>query len=262
MSTESQGYDAETGIYSYKRDGQWYFTVCPPDQVITKKVDGIWHFIDTCGKGGTTPDPKPEPEPEPEPEPVPETSLGTVVVSGPTESNVEKVDRYMVAADGDANPKAFEWSTVGGQISGSGLSIQVYWLEEGAGSVTCKVTSTDAGVTDSPTIQTVNVTVSPVSVDPQTVVGDVVITGPDQGYIGDEEIYTCEFSGDIVSPIYRWTIIKPSGQKYAFGGLTDNKIGVRMVSPGGFVVACAVDAEDSSVKERNVQGSLNVQVMT
>ena len=173
MTEHVQGFDPKTGIYSYKRDGQFHFSFCPPDQIIMKKVNGKWYFIDNCTTGGTTPDPKPEPEPEPEPEPVPETSLGTVVVSGPTESQVEKVDRYMVTADGDANPKAFTWLAKGGQISGSGLSVQVYWLEEGEQSITCTVKSTDEGVTDSPINKTVNVTVSPVSVDPQTVVGDV-----------------------------------------------------------------------------------------
>jgi hypothetical protein len=45
-------YDSISGIYSYKKDGQWFFSVCPPDQVASKRVDGKWYFIELCVGGG------------------------------------------------------------------------------------------------------------------------------------------------------------------------------------------------------------------
>jgi hypothetical protein len=52
MSKHVQGFDAETGVYSYKKDGSWFFSTCPPEQVQSKRVDGKWYFIETCGGSG------------------------------------------------------------------------------------------------------------------------------------------------------------------------------------------------------------------
>ena len=53
MSKKRNSYNPETGYYSYKKDGQWFFSVCPPDQVASKKVDGKWYWIEMCvGSGG------------------------------------------------------------------------------------------------------------------------------------------------------------------------------------------------------------------
>ena len=55
----AENYDPENGIYSYKKDGQWFLSLCPPDQVITVKKDGKWHWIETCGGSGGDPIPGP-----------------------------------------------------------------------------------------------------------------------------------------------------------------------------------------------------------
>jgi hypothetical protein len=52
VSHTKESYNPETGIYSYKKDGQWFFSFCPPDQVASKRVDGKWYFLDHCGGGG------------------------------------------------------------------------------------------------------------------------------------------------------------------------------------------------------------------
>ena len=51
-------YDSESGLYSYKKDGQWHFSFCPPDKIIMKKADGKWHFIDNCTKEDSEPEPE------------------------------------------------------------------------------------------------------------------------------------------------------------------------------------------------------------
>ena len=52
MSTLTTSYDPNTGIYSYKKDGNWFFSVCPPDQIASKRVDGKWYFVELCVGGG------------------------------------------------------------------------------------------------------------------------------------------------------------------------------------------------------------------
>jgi hypothetical protein len=52
MSLTLSSYDAKTGIYSYKKDGTWFFSFCPPENVASKRVDGKWYFLDNCGGGG------------------------------------------------------------------------------------------------------------------------------------------------------------------------------------------------------------------
>ena len=52
MTTQAASYDSKTGVYSYKKDGSWFFSSCPPEQIQSKRVDGKWYFIETCINGG------------------------------------------------------------------------------------------------------------------------------------------------------------------------------------------------------------------
>ena len=52
MSLTLSSYDPKSGIYSYKKDGTWFFSFCPPEDVASKRVDGKWYFLDNCGGGG------------------------------------------------------------------------------------------------------------------------------------------------------------------------------------------------------------------
>ena len=52
MSILTTSYDPNSGIYSYKKDGTWFFSTCPPDQVASRRVDGKWYFVELCVGGG------------------------------------------------------------------------------------------------------------------------------------------------------------------------------------------------------------------
>ena len=52
MSILTTSYDPSSGIYSYKKDGTWFFSTCPPDQIASRRVDGKWYFVELCVGGG------------------------------------------------------------------------------------------------------------------------------------------------------------------------------------------------------------------
>lgn len=100
----------------------------------------------------------------PAPPPPPATSIGTVIITGDTVGlEVNRSGSYTATPSGDASSLAYTWSAVGGTVRGSGnaRTCTVDWTIEGAGSVTCQVSSTDPGVTDSPQSDTLNVTIAP-----------------------------------------------------------------------------------------------------
>ena len=91
----------------------------------------------------------------------PATSIGTVTVSGnaaPTDGGSET---YTVAISGDAGNLAYSWSVdQSGTVNGSstGATVQIDWSGTDVSTVTCSVSSTDAGITDSPQSGTLSVT--------------------------------------------------------------------------------------------------------
>jgi len=100
----------------------------------------------------------------PAPPPPPATSIGTVIITGDTAGlEVNSAGSYTATNSGDASALAYTWSAVGGTVRGSGRSknCTVDWTIDGAGSVTCVVSSTDPGVTDNPQDDTLDLTIAP-----------------------------------------------------------------------------------------------------
>ena len=96
----------------------------------------------------------------------PATSIGAVVVAGSDTAADSASETYTVtAASATASPLAYAWAVTGdAAITAGGTTASAtveFTLSSGTATVTCAVSSTDAGVTDSPASgNTINVTVS------------------------------------------------------------------------------------------------------
>jgi hypothetical protein len=102
------------------------------------------------------------PAPPPPPPPPPSTEIGAVIVSGATTADVLDTETYSATAPGaTASGLSYSWSAVGGSPVPSGSSCTVEWQQDGAGSVTCIVNSSDPNVTDNGQTDTISVTVNP-----------------------------------------------------------------------------------------------------
>ena len=91
----------------------------------------------------------------------PATSIGTVTVSGATGPTDGDTEAYSASISGTAGNLSYAWSVGGsGTINGSstGSTVSIDWAGTTASTVTCVVTSGDAGVTDSPATGTLSVT--------------------------------------------------------------------------------------------------------
>ena len=98
----------------------------------------------------------------PPPPPPPSTEIGAVIVSGATIVGVLDTETYTATTPGaTASGLSYSWSAVGGSPVPSGSSCTVAWQQDGAGSVTCVVNSSDSNVTDSGQSDTISVTVNP-----------------------------------------------------------------------------------------------------
>lgn len=93
--------------------------------------------------------------------PVP-TSIGTVTVSGENSPTEGDVDTYSVTNDGDAGNLSYSWTIVGGTGSSTTDTCEVTWGPDGAGSVSCSITSGDDAPTDSPASDSLSVTINAV----------------------------------------------------------------------------------------------------
>ena len=92
----------------------------------------------------------------------PATSIGTVTVSGADTASNGDTETYSVSVDGDASGLSYSWSVTGDGVANGGSTGTTFDvdLSTGSASVTCAVTSSDAGVTDSPASGSIDVIVS------------------------------------------------------------------------------------------------------
>ena len=91
----------------------------------------------------------------------PATTVGTVTVTGEDAPADPSTEQYSGSIGGDAGNLSYAWSVDGsGTINGSSTSsnVTIDWAGTAASTVTLVVTSTDAGVTDSPATGTLSVT--------------------------------------------------------------------------------------------------------
>ena len=89
------------------------------------------------------------------------TSIETVTVTGDATPTDGSTETYSAAISGTAGNLSYAWSVDGsGTVNGgaTGSTVNIDWSGTDASDVTCVVTSTDAGVTDSPATGTLSVT--------------------------------------------------------------------------------------------------------
>ncbi len=92
----------------------------------------------------------------------PATNIGTVTVSGASNASDGDTETYSVSNSGNASGLTYAWSVSGNGVANGGTTGSTFDVDLSAGSatVTCAVTSSDAGVTDSPASGNISVTVS------------------------------------------------------------------------------------------------------
>ena len=93
--------------------------------------------------------------------PPPATTIGTVTVTGDATPTDGTTETYSASISGDAGNLTYKWSVSdSGTVNGgdTGSSVDIDWSGTDASTVTCVVTSGDAGATDSPVTGTLTVT--------------------------------------------------------------------------------------------------------
>ena len=92
----------------------------------------------------------------------PATTIGTVTVAGASAASDGDTETYTVGNDGDAGGLTYLWSVTGDAVINGGATgtSADFDLSTGSATITCTVTSSDAGVTDSPASDNITVTVS------------------------------------------------------------------------------------------------------
>ena len=94
--------------------------------------------------------------------PPPATSIGTVTVSGAASSTDSSTESYSVSVNGDAGGLTYSWSVTGDGVANGGTTGSSFDVDVSTGdaTVTCVVSSSDAGVTDSPATGSIAVSIS------------------------------------------------------------------------------------------------------
>ena len=92
----------------------------------------------------------------------PATTIGTVTVSGASTASDGDTETYSVSNSGDASGLTYAWSVLGDGVANGGTTGSTFDVDLSTGDVlvTCAVSSSDAGVTDSPASGDISVTVS------------------------------------------------------------------------------------------------------
>jgi len=139
-------------------DGSFNFTFIRPNEIkrgalFTDAMELIEHYVFPSISGGkvmtvTPPGSADRPSAAP-----PATSIGTVTVTGNATPADGSTETYTVSRSGDAGNLSYAWTVdQSGTISGdsTGSSVDVAWSGTDVSTLTCSVTSGDAGVTDSP----------------------------------------------------------------------------------------------------------------
>lgn len=90
------------------------------------------------------------------------TSIGTVTVTGAATASNGDTETYSVGNSGDASGLTYLWSATGTAVINGGATgtSADFDLSTGSATITCTVTSSDAGVTDSPASNNISVTIT------------------------------------------------------------------------------------------------------
>ena len=139
-------------------DGAFNFTFIRPNEIkraalFTEAFEIIEHYVFPSISGGkvmTVIPANAEPKPGGAP---PATTIGTVTVTGNAAPSDPSTETYSVSISGDAGGLTYQWTVdQSGTVNGSstGQTVTIDWSGTDVSTVTCSVTSSDAGVTDSP----------------------------------------------------------------------------------------------------------------
>ena len=90
------------------------------------------------------------------------TTIGTVTVAGDATPVDAATETYTVSNSGDATGLSYAWSVSGDGVANGGTTGTSFDVDVSAGTatVTCVVTSSDAGVTDSPATGSLSLTIT------------------------------------------------------------------------------------------------------
>ena len=160
--------DSKAGTYiRIDHDGSFNFTFYGANNIgraalFTDAYELIEHYVFPAISGGkvmtvTPPGGASRPTVAP-----PTTYIGTVTVSGASTAADGDTETYSVSNSGSAGGLTYSWSVTGdgvanGEATGSTFNVD---LSDGDAVVTCSVTSSDAGVIDSPASGSISVTVT------------------------------------------------------------------------------------------------------
>ncbi len=92
----------------------------------------------------------------------PVTTVGTVTVTGASTASDSDTETYSVSNSGNASGLTYAWSVTGDGVANGGTTGSTFNVDLSTGTavVACAVSSSDAGVTDSPQSGNISVTVS------------------------------------------------------------------------------------------------------
>ena len=148
----------------------------------------------------------------------PATSISTVNVTG----NVSPIDgetqQYSVDVTGDAGGLTYAWSASGNAvINGSSTGTTANFdVSTGASTISCQVTSSDAGVTDSPANGSISISTAAKTIE------TVTVSGEENPTDGATEAYTVNISGNADDATYVLTSSEAgdtvSGLEVTFNG--------------------------------------------
>ena len=145
-------------------DGSFGFDFFGPNEVrraalFTDSYEIIEHYVFPVISGGKVMTVTPAGA-APKPGGAPAPTVGTVTVSGDATASDGDTKTYTVSISGTASSLSYQWTVTGdGTVNGgaTGASVDVD-LATGSATVSCQVTASDAGVTDSPQSGSISVT--------------------------------------------------------------------------------------------------------
>ena len=128
----------------------------------------------------------------------PATSIGTVNVTGNASPIDGETQPYSVAITGDAGGLTYAWSATGNAVvNGSATGTTANFdVSTGASTISCQVTSSDAGVIDSPADGNISITTA------AKTIGTVTVSGEENPTDSSTEAYTVAISGNADDATY------------------------------------------------------------
>ena len=184
--------------------------------------------------------------------PVSGKALGTVAVTGPTDTTVGPHSYSATVSDSevDSATLSYAWSiSPSGSVSGSGASVFIT-VPTGNSTITCEITSSDGEASPASSSGQLNVTavVAPI-------IGNVVITGNQTPNEGDTEPYTVATPDATAGNL---TYQRSGGPNVTIQGNATGTTADFLIASGSSTIECLVTSGDSGVNGNPAQGTLSI----